>query len=48
MKKIIKHFKSLRAAEAFLNKLYDKYSHATCTAMPFLSEAGIYTFEVRE
>jgi hypothetical protein len=47
-KTINKEFKSLKAAENYLQTLYDKYDSAKCVSQPFSGESGVYVFEVSE
>lgn len=47
MKYITKQFKTMREAERYLNRLYNKYDHAVLINFPRFSEEGNYTFEVK-
>jgi hypothetical protein len=46
MKYINKHFNTLKEAERYLNKLYNKYHHVIVIKYPLFSENGIYIFEI--
>ncbi len=47
MRTITKHFKTLKRAEAYQNRLYSKYDHVRLVRSPRFGEEGIYTWEVR-
>jgi hypothetical protein len=47
MKTIVKHFDSLKKAEQYQDKLYDKYDHVRLVRWPSFSEAGDYAWEVK-
>lgn len=44
---IVKHFKTLRKAESFHTRLYDKFEHVVCVRAPAFEEDGLYAWEVR-
>lgn len=46
MKKIIKCFKTLKDAENYHEKLYNKYNKVQLVDFPRFTEAGIYTWNV--
>lgn len=47
MSKIIrKYFKTLKQAEKYQDKLYNKYSNVEVIGWPQFTEAGTYTFRV--
>lgn len=47
MRTITKHFDTLAKAEAYQNRLYNKYETVRLTRSPMFSEAGTYQWEVR-
>ena len=47
MKRIEKYFNSMKQAEKFLNKLYDKYDFVQLVSFPMFSEMGTYVFSVK-
>lgn len=47
MKYINKHFETLKQAENYLSKLYNKYYHVRVIKYPLFSENGIYIFEIK-
>ena len=44
---IYKEYKTMKAAEKYMNKLYSKYDHVRLVDFPKNSENGIYVFEVK-
>jgi hypothetical protein len=44
MTRIEKTFKTLRAAERYLDKLYCEFNRVQCVHTPMFSEAGVYVF----
>lgn len=48
MKAIAKKFKTLKQAERFQNKLYDKYEQVKLVAWPGFQEEGWYTWNVKK
>jgi hypothetical protein len=46
LKRITKTFKSLKEAENYQNKLYNKYNHVKLVYSPKIGESGNYTWEV--
>ena len=47
MNKIIrKYLKTLKQAEKYRDKLYNKYSTVEAIGWPLFTEAGVYTFRV--
>jgi hypothetical protein len=44
---ITRHFCTLKQAERFLNRLYDKYESVRCVRSPLFSEEGYYYYEVQ-
>ena len=44
---IYKEYKTMKAAERYLNTLYSKYNYARLVDFPKHSESGIYVFEVK-
>jgi len=47
MKRITKVFDTLKQAEQFQNRLYDKYNHVRLVSSPTFSEDGTYVWEVK-
>lgn len=47
MKTITKHYKTLRSAENFQNRLYSKYDYVRLISSPLSSEEGKYVWQVR-
>ena len=45
-KTFAKNFKTLKAAENYLNSLYSKYNYAKLIDWPKFSENGLYVFTV--
>jgi hypothetical protein len=46
MKTITKHFDTMAKAEAYQNRLYNKYETVRLIRSPMFSEAGIYEWRV--
>ena len=44
---IVKHFKTLRKAESFHTRLYDKFENVKCVRCPAFEEDGLYVWEVQ-
>lgn len=47
MKQIKRYFDSIKQAERFLNKLYDKYNFVQLVSFPMYGENGTYIFSVK-
>ena len=47
MKRITKHFATLKKAEAYQNRLYNRYDHVRLVNWPRFTEEGNYEWEVR-
>lgn len=47
MQKITKHFDSIRQAENYLQRLYDRFNYVRLIRFPGHSESGNYTFLVQ-
>jgi len=47
MKTIAKTYSTLRQAERFQNKLYDKYDYVRLIRSPMFGEEGNYVWEVK-
>lgn len=48
MRTIKRYFQTIRQAERYLQRLYDRYHCARLVGFPQSSEAGYYTFFVTE
>ena len=46
MSTITKHFKTMKQAESYQNKLYNVFPYCVLISFPIFSEEGTYTWEV--
>lgn len=47
MKRIKKHYDSIKQAESYQSRLYNKYDHVRLVSFPLSGEAGDYIWEVK-
>lgn len=47
MKTITKQFETIKQAEKFLNRLYNKFNSVSLIKFPINSEKGIYIYQVK-
>jgi hypothetical protein len=47
MNTIRKHFETLKQAEQYQNKLYNRYHHVRLVHSPLFTEDGTYVWEVK-
>jgi hypothetical protein len=47
MRTISKYYKSMKQAERYQNRLYNKYDHVRLIRAPVFTEDGVYVWEVK-
>lgn len=47
IKTVTKHFDTLKQAETYQNRLYNKYDHVRLIRSPMFAQAGTYAWEVK-